>query len=123
MATLHDFNAVWRGKHDPRPLVRGHLSHIVAAAESALDLARRRPRDESSAVDLDAIGALVADWAAQLALLVDGDQRLAAQYIRRLAELLREQAKTADSLRIEALAWAILRAVGEVGEPPADGLA
>jgi hypothetical protein len=123
VATLHDFNAAWRGKHDPRPLVRAHLSHIVAAAESAFDLARRQPRDESTATDLDAIGALVADWAAQLALLVDGNQRLAAQYVRRLAELLREHAKTADPLRIEALAWAILCAVEDVGEPPTDGLA
>ena len=84
---------------------------------------RGQRRSESSAVDLDAVGALVADWAAQLALLVDGEQRLSAQYVRRLAELLREQAKSDDSLRIEALAWAILRAVESVSEPAADGLA
>jgi len=110
VATLHDFSAALQGKHGTLPAADAHVLHITQAASTVLELARKQPRSPSTAVDVDAIGALIADWASQLAILVDGEQRVAAQYINRLANLMREQAKGTDPLRIEVLAWAMLQA-------------
>jgi hypothetical protein len=107
MATVHDFNAAFDARQDLRGRAGGHLLHIDQAVDAILQLASRQPTGLAPATDIDAIGALIADWAAQLALVCDGQDRLEAQYVRRLAQLLREQARSADPLRVEALAMAI----------------
>jgi hypothetical protein len=107
MATVHDFNAAFGAKHDLRSRAGGHLLHIDQAVDAILQLATRQPSGMPPATDIDAIGALIADWAAQLALVCDGQERVESQYIRRLAQLLREQTRCTDPLRVEALAMAI----------------
>lgn len=107
MATVHDFNAAFGARHDLRARAGTHLLHIDQAVDAILQLTSRQSTGLPPATDIDAIGALIADWAAQLSLVCDGQERLEAQYIRRLAQLLREQAKSNDPLRVEALAIAI----------------
>ncbi len=107
MATVHDFNAAFDARQDMRVRAQAHVLHISQAVDEMLQLAKREEAALSAATDIDAIGALIADWAAQLALLCDGDDRLQSQYIRRLAQMVREQARNIDPLRVEALAVAM----------------
>lgn len=107
MATVHDFNAAFDARQDLRARARGLLLNMDQAVDAVLQLAAGEPARVHPATDIDAIGALIADWAAQLALVCDGRERLEAQYVRRLALLLREQAGSADVLRIEALAVSV----------------
>jgi HD superfamily phosphodiesterase len=107
MATVHDFNAAFDARQDLRVRAQAHVLHISQAVDSMLQLAKREETALPPVSDIDAIGALIADWAAQLALLCDGEQRLQSQYIRRLAQMVREQARSIDPLRVEALAVAM----------------
>jgi hypothetical protein len=110
MASLHDFASAHAAKHPPRDAALALLQRIIYGADAALQHMRSTPPDPMARNNVNALGALMAHAAGQVALLCDGRERLDAQYLVRLSEILREQTANADPLRIEAVASAILSA-------------
>jgi hypothetical protein len=104
MASVHDFSAAHEERHKRSAV--DVLERIAGGAQAVLDLARSAASPGATS-DIDALGALMADAAGQIALLCDGQDRVEVQYIRRLCEMLREQLHNTDALRVEALASAI----------------
>lgn len=106
MASIHNFTAVAElARHDADAATL--LERIVSGAGTVLELAKYTQVDPNAKNNIYVLATSIGHAAEKVAVLRDEQDRLRAQYIRRLAQLLREQVASTDPLKIEALAHAI----------------